>query len=293
MFKSLLSKLLLLVPVFSSWSHAEPLVWMAQDSQRQFILLGSIHAGHPSLYPLPQAFLNHWRSANALVVEANILAPNQARINPAIPLTENLLSTEEKTALLDTARKAGLKVTPLLKSPPWLAAIQLQMKMADNAGLSPAHGIDMTLLRRAEKDQLPIKELESVQQQITLMEQLDDHGKDLLMATVGEWEQLESQLQCMISAWQAGDLAQLQRIFDDSHYSAKTDELLIYARNRDWANQMASEYYPPGKYLVVVGAMHLLGPQGLPALLSHQGFTLEPLTQSAKAICPSTQKYTS
>ena len=187
MLKSLFTRAALLLPFITTSVVAEPLVWQAQDTNRQFIILGSIHAGDDNFYPLPTAFTSHWESADALVVEANILKPSSAQLNPKIATTAQMLTDSEKQSLAAIAEQAGMSSTPLLSSPPWLAAISLQMKMAEQAGLSPNRGIDITLLKRAQASQLPILELESIEKQLRLMEQLDDHGKNLLMATVDEW----------------------------------------------------------------------------------------------------------
>lgn len=286
MLKSLFTRTALLLPFITTCVVAEPLVWQAENANRQFIILGSIHAGDENFYPLPTAFTAHWDSADALVVEANILKPSSAQLNPTVATTAQMLTESEKQSLAATAKLAGLSSSPLLSSPPWLAAISLQMKMAEQAGLSPDRGIDITLLKRAQAKQMPILELESIEQQLRLMEQLDDHGKDLLMTTVNEWEEMTKQLSCLISAWQAGDQQQLATLFDDSQYTDKTDTALINDRNHGWAKQLTDDpMYQRGKFLIVVGAMHLLGEEGLPALLKQQGFSIKQLSQSEQVSC--------
>lgn len=286
MLKSLFTRTALLLPFITTSVVAEPLVWQAENANRQFIILGSIHAGKDNFYPLPAAFTDHWDNADALVVEANILKPSSAQLNPAIATTAQMLTDSERQSLAATAKQAGISSSPLLTSPPWLAAISLQMKMAEQAGLSPDRGIDITLLKRAQAKQMPILELESIEQQLRLMEQLDDHGKDLLMTTINEWEEMTKQLSCLVSAWQAGDQQQLVSLFEDSQYTDQTDAALINDRNHDWATQLTGDpAYQRGKFLIVVGAMHLLGEEGLPTLLKQQGFSIKQLSQSEQVSC--------
>lgn len=286
MFKSLLSKALLLVPFVTSPVTAEPMVWLAKDPQRQFVLLGSIHAGEQDLYPLPQAFLDYWPKASGLVVEANILEPSAAEIDRNIATNNSRLSTKDKEMLATIAKQAGLPYLSLLHSPPWLAALNLQMAMASQAGLSPEQGIDVVLLKRAQAQGLPILELESISQQLAMMEGLPDHGEDILLTTLRDWEKMESQLSCLVSAWKAGDQRHLIELLEDSQYSAATDNKLIYERNQNWADQLANNAsYRQGTYLVVVGALHLFGEQGLPALLEKRGFKVQLLTEGKKVRC--------
>ena len=246
MLKSLLSKALLLLPFVTSPVFAEPMVWLAKDAQRQFILLGSIHAGDQDFYPLPQVFLDYWSQADGLVVEANILGSAAPAIDRTIPTNAARLSTEDKQRLADIAKQAGLPYLSLLHSPPWLAALNLQMAMASQSGLTPEHGIDLTLLQQAKVKGLPIRELESIDQQLAMMENLPDHGEGILLTTLHDWEKMQSQLSCLISAWKAGDYQRLQSLFDDSQYDEVTNEKLIFERNRNWAQQLASKEHYPG-----------------------------------------------
>ncbi|GAB3527641.1 TraB/GumN family protein [Photobacterium alginatilyticum] len=286
MLKSILSKALLLLPFVTTSVVAEPLVWLAKDSQRQFVLLGSIHAGEQDFYPLPQAFLTYWPEADGLVVEANILKASDVTINRDIPTSDTLLDTNDKEVLIDIAKQAKLPYQSLIHSPPWLAAMNLQMAMATQAGLNPIHGIDVVLLQRAQEQQLPILEFESVSQQLALMENLPDYGEDILLSTIHEWSAMQSELNCLVSAWKAGDLQHLLSLLEESQYSDATEEKLIFERNRDWANQLTNKAsYQKGTYLVVVGAMHMLGEQGLPTLLEKQGFTLKRLTEGEESQC--------
>ncbi|MGF1703642.1 TraB/GumN family protein [Photobacterium makurazakiensis] len=286
MFLSRLSTLCWLLPFIATSAYSAPMVWLAKDSQREFVFLGSIHAGNETLYPLPSPFLDHWKDADALVVEANILKPANTALNPNQPTTTQLLDHAEKEKLAQVTKQTHQSYPSLLNSPPWLAAIQLQMDMAQQVGLTPEQGIDITLLQRANEEKRPILELESIQQQIEMMESFDDHGKDLLMTTVNDWDEMQTQLNCLVDAWKAGDHQQLLSLFEDSQYSDDTDDTLIFERNHNWASQLStSPLYQQGRFIVVVGALHLFGEQGVPALLEQQGFEVSLLTQGERSNC--------
>ncbi|UTV28368.1 TraB/GumN family protein [Photobacterium atrarenae] len=286
MLKSFLAKAFLLLPFITAPALAEPQVWLAQKQQRQFILLGSIHAGQSSFYPLPQVFLDYWAEAKGLIVEANILQPADFSLNRDKPTNETLLNKQEKRQLREVATQTNLPYLSLLHSPPWLAAMQLQNAMATQAGLSAEQGIDITLLLRAEAENKAIFELESLQQQLAMMESLPDHGQSLLRTTLFDWQEMQTQLNCMLSAWQHGDHHQMQQLLEDSRYSDPTHHLLIDQRNDDWTAQLSeSPAYKQGSFLVVVGAMHLIGPSGVPSLLRQKGFIVTQLSQSQSSAC--------
>ena len=97
---------------------------------------------------------------------------------------------------------------------------------------------------------------------------------------------MTEQLTCLIKAWQAGDQAQLDTLFNESQYDDNTDAALIVDRNHDWADKLIEDpTYQHGKFLIVVGAMHLLGEEGLPELLKQKGFSIKQLSQSKQASC--------
>ncbi|MDX1304292.1 TraB/GumN family protein [Photobacterium sp.] len=286
MFKSLLSKALLILPFFSNSALAEPIVWLAKDAQRQFVILGSIHAGTDTMYPLPKAFLQQWQSADGLIVEANILNPPPMDIETSGPTSHSQLTTEEMQKLTDIANQLNLPYRALSDNPPWLTVVSLQMALANHMGLNTEQGIDYILLKRADNQGLPIFELESIEQQLTLLQDLPDHGKEMLVSTINEWEQMRGELSCLIEAWQTGDSQQLIQLFEESHYSDETDNRLIFNRNKHWADTLANDkQYQQGHYMVVVGAFHLFGEQGLPNLLKQRGFTVTRLTQEMSANC--------
>jgi hypothetical protein len=58
-------------------------------------------------------------------------------------------------------------------------------------------------------------------------------------------------------------------------------------RNESWAGQLSTRLQQPGTSFVSVGAAHMLGPKGLPALLSARGFTVTRISISQTEATPS------
>ncbi|MEQ8935050.1 MAG: TraB/GumN family protein, partial [Amphiplicatus sp.] len=55
----------------------------------------------------------------------------------------------------------------------------------------------------------------------------------------------------------------------------KAYEMLIVARNKAWAEQIASSMKGSGRSLIVVGAANLVGPDSVPAILRAKGLEVE------------------
>ena len=80
----------------------------------------------------------------------------------------------------------------------------------------------------------------------------------------------------MIAAWRDGDTAGLERsLEDDFRDYPDLADMLIYQRNQRWAEQVEAMMDGDEDVLLVVGAMHLVGERGLPALLEARGLRVE------------------
>ncbi|MGF1690281.1 TraB/GumN family protein [Photobacterium kagoshimensis] len=286
MLKSFFSKLFLVLPFLASSAFAEPMVWHATDGQRQFTILGSIHVGTQDMYPLPEIFLNHWQAADGLIVEANILDTKMPSFTFNPPLTHALLDESDTHKLNQIAKQLKLKPNDLAYAPPWYSVMSIQLALAYNLGLQADLGVDYILLERAANQSMPIHQLESVAKQFDMMKALPKNGLDMLLETIHDWDEVDDQLDCLIAAWQDGDKGKLDSLFAESSYSDETDFMLIDQRNINWVEQLNDiKKYPAGNYMLVVGAFHLIGEQGLPNLLKEKGFSVQLLTQGSQSQC--------
>jgi uncharacterized protein YbaP (TraB family) len=90
----------------------------------------------------------------------------------------------------------------------------------------------------------------------------------------------------MATAWEGGNADALA---DQLFASAKDPgfapmyEALFYKRNQQMAKSAAGLLDQAGVHFVVVGAGHVVGPKGVPALLAQQGFTVRQVARSKLA----------
>jgi hypothetical protein len=77
----------------------------------------------------------------------------------------------------------------------------------------------------------------------------------------------------MLAAWQNGDTRALARLLDEDFRDYPgLDDKLIYERNERWADKVSAMLGVGDDVLLVVGALHLVGPRGLPRLLERRGY---------------------
>jgi hypothetical protein len=143
-------------------------------------------------------------------------------------------------------------------------------------GYDAEQGVEQVIEREAQKDGKPGCGLETFDEQLALLDTLPaEEQLELLLQSLEESKGIEQQMQRLYEAWKDGDAGPLARQLDEdfADYPDLADRL-IYARNERWADQVAALLEGPDDVLVVVGALHLAGDQGLPAKLERRGFTV-------------------
>ncbi len=261
------------------WPEPAPALWRvtSPDGDKGW-LLGTVHAlpdGVEWRTPLlDQAFAD----ADLLVVEIADLDNTEL----SFPIFQRLAYSQGLPAL--TMRVAGpdrAKVTALLQRASgdegdfaemesWAAAMVLAggVRLGD-----PANGVDQQLLAAGK----PVVGLESFASQLAIFDQLPDaEQQDLLLAVAQE--AAVDDPRAGLEAWLVGDLAALEALGGEGLLAdPELRAALLDGRNRAWIDRVAALVDGGEQPFVAVGAAHMLGDAGLPALLAARGFTVERL----------------
>lgn len=274
--------------LFAPALHAEPLYWQATKGSLTITLLGSIHVGAPSMYPLPTPIYQALNQADGLIIEADV-RKNQDLVYPHNqPNSEQVLTKEQLFMLDQIAHDLELPPSTLRQAPPWQSALSIQFRQLLQLGFHPGEGVDLSLMTKATANDIAVLPLETVQFQIDALTRQPDAGKEMLTALIDDWEKSDAMTRCMIDSWVAGDQANLENMMKLNEFSSELESTLVTNRNHDWVNKLTSGNFlpnPQGQYLMVVGALHLIGHDNVLALLSQNGFTVTRLNQSTKAGC--------
>jgi uncharacterized protein len=147
------------------------------------------------------------------------------------------------------------------------------------AGYDPKLGVDRYLLKKAREAGKPVIELESIEEQLNLVSGLNPADQESILR--GSIEQIKGGdlpklIERMISAWRAGDVAALQACLEENNAYFRGNEAvnatLIDGRNPAMTDKIAGLLREKRTIFVAVGALHLLGEQGLVALLKRRGY---------------------
>ena len=261
---------------------AEPAVWTLRDEDSTLLLFGSVHL-------LPDGL--DWRPAalDAALEEADELwfeTPTEGgegrmatRALGMLPVGENLsakLSPEGRLRLETISATVGLSPAALDGLRPWLADLTLSVAVLIRDGARAEAGVEAVLADAAPG--AARRYLETPREQIAFLAEAPEVDQlASLEETLRQLDQDPDLYRRLVRAWLAGDQAALDAL-GVAPLRARSPvlyERLIAGRNRRWTEQILERMAGSGTTVIVVGAGHLTGPDGLPALLRARGVAVE------------------
>jgi uncharacterized protein YbaP (TraB family) len=260
------------------------ILWAVQGEHNTVYLLGSIHVLRAQDGGLPQEAQDAYQDAEQLVMELDmddLMADPMAMAGAAqrlavLPEGQSLRGVlgQDYAAVQTHAQTLGLDVGLLDRFQPWFVATAMLQAELAKRGFSSELGVEETLTRRAVADHKPIRGLETVEQQLGLLAGLPlPEQKRFLLMTIDEMDDFDQDLAQMLTAWRTGNAAELAKVLSEGF--AKFPELyrpLTEDRNRAWVGEIAGLLHGSDDYLVVVGALHLVGRNSVVDLLERRGY---------------------
>ncbi len=269
------------------------LMWKAASPTTTVYLVGSIHVGDKSLYPLPPEVESAFAAAKVLAVEINIKNLDQTKTMGLIGqfgmygANDNLanhISKETSAALDDFCTKHGVPRTGMNQLKPWVVAVSLAAMAWQQAGEDPALGIDMHFLDENKGPQR-IDEFETMDTQLSIFADASEEEQQGLLASIlKQGDRTKDMIKHIQAAYIAGDPDALQRIMDeetDMGTKSLTKKLLD-DRNVNMAARIDTYLKGKDPIFVVVGAAHIIGEKGIANLLRAKGYKVDQVTLEAK-----------
>ena len=269
-------------------ASAEHTLWKLQGKSNTVYLLGSVHMLPPDSYPLPPALEKAGADSGKLVLEAlkedvessetQLAMLAKGMYQDGSTLQEHI-SEEAGKLLLERAEEAGVPIQALERMKPWMAGLTLVALEMNKHGFDVNHGVDRYFEGKAKEAGKKIEGLESATYQIDLFVKLTENlGEELLLQTLKESNQLMEMLDEMVTAWKKGDTAKLESIILDSFKEyPEIKERILVERNRNWIPKIEGYLSEEQNVLVVVGAAHLIGEDGVVEMLRAKGHQVEQL----------------
>lgn len=259
-------------------SPARPAMWLVEDDDTRIYMLGTMHA-------LPRG--TDW---------------DEGKVAEAVATADELvmeLSPAELAAAGDIFRKLAPRVTPLPMEArlsgralaryraledrgsalggenfdDWAVMVLMGQRVAAQADLSPTDGVETGLTAKFRAAGKPIRGLETAKGQLMLFETLDAATQRKLLTRAAEKsDRAVRDVTALTAAWIRGDVTTLDRVInDDIDAVPAARKAILTDRNRRWSAWVAKRMDRPGTVLMAVGAGHLVGKEGVPALVEAGG----------------------
>ncbi|HLI20464.1 MAG TPA: TraB/GumN family protein [Stellaceae bacterium] len=275
-------------------AEAAPGLWVAKDGNSAVYLFGTVHIIEKGLDWQSPAIAQAFAASSKLWLEVPNPDDQQSAqgliraygFDRAHPLSTKL--SPQDRAKVDAAVKAAQLPqgeAALEPMSPWLAALTLDDALLVHSGYDPKSGVEHVLLQQAAKQQKPVFGFETLDQQVRLFADLKPQLQiQMLENSLDGFEKGPAELKDMVDAWMKDDQAALTRDIVDE---IKTPlpalyQVLIVARNENWAGQIATMLKKPGVRFVAVGAGHLTGPDSVQAKLEQRGIQVEAVSGAAQ-----------
>lgn len=280
--------LLILGVAFADGESQRLSMWEIQGEDNRVFLLGSVHLLREQDHPLPQAIYAAYDEAETLVMEldmddidpiaAKALIDELGLIQDGRELRD-LLGPEAYSQAEAMAAQLNVPLALLSSSEPWFAAMTVEQMMLLRFGFDASLGIETHFMARAAEDDKQIVGLETMREQLELLDNMSlDAQRDLFLQTLTESQEIESLMDSMIDAWRNGDTAFLEEnLLSEMEQYPELHQTIVVARNRSWVTSIEDLLTRDDDFLIIVGALHLVGDDGVPALLVARGHEIEQL----------------
>lgn len=266
--------------------YAHPSLWHIKTDQGEAYLLGAVHV-------LPSNV--HWRTPQIqrAVSRSDVFVFEVPEDAQAIGELQQLMQAKgflapgqslraelhpEALADYDAAvSSSGLPAAVLDRERPWLAGIQLMFAQMKKLDFAASNGVDSILMQEAENKHKEMRYLETIAEQFALLAP-DDPTLELQEFESGlkDVRDLATDIEPLIKAWGQANQAKLDELINgDLDQFPQARKILLDDRNKRWVPKIEDWLKQKHVFFITVGAGHLTGPTGVPALLRADGYQVE------------------
>ncbi|MFQ3220970.1 MAG: hypothetical protein ACI8R9_001222 [Paraglaciecola sp.] len=284
----LISRIALLLLLLLSGNLHAASVWKVTSDEHSLYIGGTIHILAPEDYPLPKQYQQAFALASTIVFETDMQAVNSVEFQQQMMAAMSYkndrslsddLSPEIYAALVAHLSRRGMSIAQLSTLKPGLVAIMLSMMELRTLGFTSI-GVDQFYANAATKQGKQQRWLESPAQQLAFLANLGLGDEDALIEySLRDIKTMPQMMGELRSSWRDGDvdkMTQLSIVPFKADYPQIYQDLLV-TRNNDWLPQIQRMLNDAPVELILVGSLHLTGPDSVLAKLTANGYGVEKL----------------
>lgn len=266
------------------------MVWEITSLNKPIYLMGTIHFGNSTMYPLDPQIIEAITSSDILVSEIEI-SP-EAKAQAAMAMQSSIMIQDPNQSLQKMiadstykqlgakAQGLGLPLSALNRMQPWAIGMTLTVMQIKTLGIHEEEGIENQVLKIFGTEK-PNQGLESPQSHVQIFSQLEDHD-GFLQASLKSQTDIVQEMNAMLNAWKCGDNSRMEKILIEDAFNEINDTKFLRAlmqdRNHHMTQAIIKDYIKPEKSaFIMVGGAHFFGEEGILTLLRQEGYELRQL----------------
>ena len=262
-------------------------LWEVSSEKGTLFLLGTVHLLKPGTHAVSPAAEAAFQQADTILLELDLDEGNspesrQVFARKAMLQGETLqdkVSSETFALAKQKTEAMGLPFERLRSLKPWSFSLTLALFKLQTLGFDPRHGVDRYYFDKGKQAGKEIRALETVEYQLDRFDGMSDRlQEEFLLQTLEDLDEMEEEIEELVQAWSRGQAKVLAELMQESFkdYPGLYRRLIV-ERNKNWLLEIDPILDRPGTTLLVVGALHLVGPESVVALLEKQGYTVKQL----------------
>jgi len=278
---------IILVLLCCTQSLAESSVWRAQKGESVMYLGGTCHLLRQSDFPLPAEFDKAYRDSDSLVFETDIgefndLSAQQKLMSKTMyndgSTVDKHLSPQTYKLLSDYCDANGIPLEALKTFKPSMIVVMIEAVELAKLNVTQ-EGVDTYFYKLAKRDKKNVEGLETVDEQINFLARMGEGNEDTFVRyTIEDLKSIQQHYESLVGAWKKGDT---KRLYDlmvaDLQAMPKLYKELLTDRNKKWLPRIETYRKTNQKRFILVGAGHLVGPDGILEILRQRGYKVEKL----------------
>ncbi|MDU7150870.1 MAG: TraB/GumN family protein [Peptoniphilus grossensis] len=257
------------------------------NKDNKIYMLGSIHVGKSSLYPLDENIISALKSSDKIYMEIDVTNKEEAKkMGEKIYYRDgkNLkddLGEDLYTRVLKIFEGFGMKEDQVKSLKPWAVYNALS---SDPAPESPkaSLGIESYFMSLSLLNKIQIDELESMEYQSNILENFDKAAYIKMIESLTSeierngYKNINSGLDKILEAWQSGDRESMKSILSmrGDEASEKFSQALSSERDKGMAQKIDGLLKKDGKntYFILIGSAHLVPENSVTGILRDMGY---------------------
>lgn len=274
-----------LLALFTAFQAHGASVWKVSSDISSLYIGGTIHLLTPQDYPLPSAYNDAYQAADKIVFETNMATISTPKFHRYMQtqLSYNDGTTIDQVINKDTyhalsvylaARQIPMMAVENLK--PSALAMSLSMIELKHLGFT-SEGVDQFYARLALQENKPIGWLEAPEEQVAMLDAINQQDSNAIINyALADIKNMPYTMKSLKRSWRTGDMEALAEL-ELGHFKEEFPEVyqsLLADRNAHWMPQIEHMLSTNDVEMVMVGAMHLAGADGLLAMLRDRGYKI-------------------